>query len=100
MDEPPKAPLDSDWIDIDTLLAWSEAAVQWMREASAEIARVREAEAEAERDAARYRWLRGGPDVPPYSLRWSWWEVREWKGGYWNTPLGDDMDRAIDAAMA
>jgi hypothetical protein len=50
-------------------------------------------------DAARYRWLRGGPDVPPHSRRWSRWEVRYWDRRYWQTMFAEHLDAAIDAAM-
>ena len=62
-------------------------------EAADEIERLR-------KDAARYRWLRGGDDVPAASWRWSKWEVRWWSGRYWNTIFGDQMDAAVDVAMA
>lgn len=50
-------------------------------------------------DAERYRWLRGGPDVPSYSSRWPRWEVRYWDGRYWQTMFAEDLDATIDAAM-
>lgn len=50
-------------------------------------------------DAERYRWLRGGPDVPSYSSRWPRWEVRYWGGQYWQTMFAEDLDEAIDVAM-
>lgn len=59
------------------------------------------AELEALRaDAERYRWLRGGPDVPPESNRWARWEVRHWCGRWWNTMFAEALDAAIDAARA
>ena len=51
-------------------------------------------------DAARYRWLRGGPHIPPGSSRWSRWEVRNWNGRHWNTLFADQVDAAIDAARS
>lgn len=51
-------------------------------------------------DAARYRWLRGGPDVPRHSTRWPRWEVRNWSGRYWETLFAEKMDAEIDAARA
>lgn len=50
-------------------------------------------------DAERYRWLRGGPDVPSYSSRWPRWEVRYWDGRYWQTMFAEHLDEMIDAAM-
>lgn len=50
------------------------------------------------RDARRYRWLRGGLDVPSWSERWQRWEVRNWNGRHWNTLFADQVDAAIDAA--
>lgn len=50
-------------------------------------------------DAERYRWLRGGPDVPTESIRWARWEVRHWCGRWWNTMFSAQLDAAIDAAM-
>ena len=50
-------------------------------------------------DAERYRWLRGGPEVPPHSTRWPRWEVRYWDGRYWQTLFAEHLDAAIDAAM-
>lgn len=58
-------------------------------------------DAEIERlraDAERYRWLRGGLDVPSWSERWQRWEVRNWNGRHWNTLFADQVDAAIDAA--
>lgn len=49
-------------------------------------------------DAERYRWLRGGSDVPPESHRWARWEVRYWRGRWWNTMFAESLDAAIDAA--
>lgn len=49
-------------------------------------------------DAARYRWLRGGSDIPPHSTRWARWEVRHWNGRHWNTLYAEQADEAIDAA--
>ena len=50
-------------------------------------------------DAERYRWLRGGPDVPSYSSRWPRWEVRYWGGRYWQTMFAEDLDATIAASM-
>lgn len=50
-------------------------------------------------DAERYRWLRGGSDIPPHSTRWARWEVRYWTGRYWETFFAEKIDTAIDAAM-
>ena len=50
-------------------------------------------------DAARYRWLRGGSDVPQGSQRWPRWEVRSWDGRFWQTLFAEKMDTAVDAAM-
>ena len=51
-------------------------------------------------DAERYRWLRGGSDVPSHSVRWPRWEVRNWDGRHWQTLFAEQMDSAIDAAMS
>ena len=51
------------------------------------------------RDASRYRWLRGGPDVPEHSVRWPRWEVRHWGNGYWNTLFAEKLDASVDMAM-
>ena len=48
-----------------------------------------------ERDAERYRWLRG--DQGPQSARWPRWQIAHWNG-VWNDVSGPDMDAAIDAA--
>lgn len=50
-------------------------------------------------DAERYRWLRGGPEVPPHSTRWSRWEVHYWDGRYWQPLFAGHLDSSIDAAM-
>ena len=55
--------------------------------------------AELERDAARYRWLRGD-SLNEYSDRWSQWEIRCWRAPFWTTDLRHErLDDAIDAAM-
>ena len=68
-----------------------DEALEVLREL-AEVDRLR-------RDAERYRWLRGGPDVPSYSSRWPRWEVRYWDGRYWQTMFAEHLDEVIDAAM-
>ena len=72
-------------------------AIEDRRVLSDEIERLRERLAEAERDAARYRWLRG--DSGPQSVRWSRWSVQHWTGSFWDTVQSTGMDVAIDAAM-
>lgn len=70
---------------------------------SAELARVRAERAPPSadaRDAARYQWLRGGPDVPQHSLRWPRWEVRHWDGRFWNTMFAEHIDSGIDRDAA
>lgn len=49
-------------------------------------------------DAARYRWLRGGADIPLESNRWARWEVRYWCGRWWSTMFADQLDTTIDVA--
>ena len=49
-------------------------------------------------DAERYRWLRGGSDIPQHSTRWARWEVRHWNGRHWHTLYAEQTDDAIDAA--
>lgn len=51
-------------------------------------------------DAARYRWLRGGPEIPQHSTRWPRWEVRYWDGRHWQTLFADQLDSAIDTAIS
>ena len=54
--------------------------------------------AELEKDAARYRWLRGD-SCPDHSPRWTQWEVRCWKSPRWSDDLRRaELDAAIDAA--
>ena len=54
--------------------------------------------AELEKDAARYRWLRGD-SCPEHSPRWTQWEVRCWKSPRWSDDLRRaELDAAIDAA--
>lgn len=53
--------------------------------------------AELEKDAARYRWLRG--DAPPHSERWSRWDIQRWEGGFFNPLERETLDAAIDAAI-
>ena len=50
-----------------------------------------------ERDAARYRWLRG--DVSSESIRWRRWEIRTLSFGCWDPIKYDALDRAVDAAI-
>lgn len=63
------------------------------------IARILDALEEARKDAARYRWLRGGPEVPSHSRRWPRWDVRHWDGRYWQTLFAGSIDRHIDKDM-
>ena len=51
------------------------------------------------KDAERYQWIRGGPSIPAWSIRWPRWELRRWNGRWWNTVYGVECDREIDAAM-
>ena len=51
---------------------------------------------DAERDAGRYRWLRGNGG--PSSLRWPLWCVQHWTG-HWNPVSEFEMDEAIDASI-
>lgn len=48
-------------------------------------------------DAERYRWLRGGKEIPAHSVRWARWDVRQWCGSYWSAMFAEQMDAAIDA---
>lgn len=55
--------------------------------------------AELERDAKRYRWLRGD-SCAVHSVRWTQWGVRCWIPPVWSCDLRrTDLDAAIDAAM-
>lgn len=61
-----------------------------------------QAAAELERLQPRadlYQWLRGGPDVPQFSVRWPRWEVRNWDGRHWNTLFADGLDAALRRDM-
>lgn len=55
---------------------------------------------ERKRNALRYRWLRGSEEIPHNSTRWPRWEVRHWDGRQWHTLFADQIDSAIDAAIA
>lgn len=66
-------------------------------EGAAEIDALAARLAEVERDAARYRWLRG--DGGSQSRRWPRWIIQHWAGGLWNPVQQESMDDAIDAAM-
>lgn len=50
-----------------------------------------------QRDAARYRWLRG--DAPPGSERWPRWNLQRWDGRCWHSLERTALDAAIDTAM-
>jgi hypothetical protein len=64
-----------------------------------EVLTLEAALAEAQKDAARYRWLRGD-SCPDHSVRWTRWEVRRWNPPRWTDDLRRDaLDAAIDAAM-
>ena len=73
------------------------AEISWphrvLHDAADEIERLRARLAEAERDAARYRWLRKAREH---------WDVlhREDEDAYWQDLAGNELDAAIDAAMA
>lgn len=62
-----------------------------------QIDRQRARLAEAERDATRYRWLRG--NASQGSERWMRWELRRWDGRSWHSLEFAALDAAIDAAM-
>lgn len=59
-----------------------------------------QAQSEAvERDAARYRWLRGD-SCAVHSVRWTQWEVRCWRAPFWTGDLRHvDLDEEIDDSM-
>ena len=67
----------------------------------AEVERAERAEQDAaalKQDAERYRWLRGGSDVPAHSVRWGRWEINHWEGANgWRNLLCGELDAAIDA---
>ncbi len=64
-----------------------------------ELAYLQQRIAELERDAARYRWLRGD-SCHDHSVRWTQWEVRCWRAPFWTGDLRHvDLDAAIDDAM-
>ena len=50
-----------------------------------------------EKDAARYRWLRGG--APSHSERWARWSLQRWDGRCWHSLEQGALDSALDAAM-
>lgn len=85
--------------DEDVVIAASEAgrALQGARERAE---RAEQEAAELRKDAERYRWLRGGSDVPAHSVRWGRWEINHWEGANgWRNLLCSELDAAIDAAM-
>ena len=63
----------------------------------AELAAERGRRGAAEKDAARYRWLRG--DAPTHSERWPRWNLQRWDGRCWHSLERGALDAAIDAAM-
>lgn len=66
--------------------------------AKQEIKRLRAELAEVQRDAERYRWLRGD-SCADHSVRWTQWEVRCWEAPRWTDDLRRDaLDAAIDRA--
>ena len=94
----------SDWL-ADPLKMMQEVVmyVEWMRaETERQVQKGKRLDEEIGRlrpDAERYRWLRGGPEVPPHSTRWSRWEVHYWDGRYWQILFAGHLDSSIDAAM-
>jgi hypothetical protein len=67
------------------------------RDLQAELTAERERREAAEKDAARYRWLRG--DAPTHSERWPRWDLQRWDGRCWHSLVRGALDAAIDAAM-
>ena len=65
-------------------------------ELEAELTAERERREAAEKDAARYRWLRG--DAPTHSERWPRWNLQRWDGRCWHSLERGALDAAIDAA--
>lgn len=84
----------------DAWQALRDAGVQSEQSIADGIELMRRQLVEAETDAQRYRWLRGGADIPPHSSRWARWEVRYWCGRHWNTLFAEQIDAAIDALIA
>jgi hypothetical protein len=76
----------------------SERAADIIESQAAEIAALNAERDTLRADAERYRWLRGGSDIPPESNRWARWEVRNWDGRWWNTMFSEQLDAALDAA--
>lgn len=81
----------------NALMRLAEAVIHVPAHAALRIQHLEARLTEAERDAARYRWLRGGSG--PQSVRWSRWSVQHWTGSFWATVQSIGMDVAIDAAM-
>lgn len=48
-----------------------------------------------EKDAARYRWLRGD-DWFPGSHRWSRWRIEHWSGQSWDPAQKQELDELVD----
>lgn len=85
--------------ELPEIAAWSIEHLRRRNEGlEAELSTLRQQLTEAGRDAARYRWLRGGADIPLESNRWARWEVRYWCGRWWSTMFADQLDTAINAA--
>lgn len=85
--------------ELDLPLWSSERRVAWAAwQAALAQPAAQAVHSDVERDAARYRWLRGDT-CPDHSPRWMEWEVRRWAARRWRWPRRADLDAAIDAAM-
>mgnify|MGYP007071626778 CR=1 FL=1 len=73
-----------------------DALVDERDDLQAELAAERERREAAEKDAARYRWLRG--DAPTHSERWPRWNLQRWDGRCWHSLERGALDAAIDTA--
>ena len=79
---------------------WDRAqqALERIAALETEIERLRAELAEAQRDAERYRWLRGD-SCADHSVRWTQWEVRCWQAPLWTHDLRRaELDAEIDRA--
>ena len=102
---PEPTPLEAAKSEIERLRAENERLrmelaheEQRVADMMADVNRVGHGNEALREDAARYRWLRGGSDIPPHSTRWARWEVRHWNGRHWRTLYAEQADEAIDAA--
>ena len=91
---------DAKKIGMMKILRDGHTAAEQLANAEKRVNEWKERAERAEQDAARYRWLRGGSDIPAHSVRWGRWEINCWQGANgWQNLLCSELDAAIDAAM-